>query len=55
VCGSNRLGHQRFTLSYLKAHHGVYVYKDLPSAVTWYEDVLGLPLTVDQGWSKIFR
>ncbi|MDD9922282.1 MAG: VOC family protein [Boseongicola sp.] len=30
-------------------------YKDLSAAVKFYEDFLGLPLAIDQGWSKIFR
>ena len=29
-------------------------YKDLAPAVPFYADLLGLPLTVDQGWAKIF-
>jgi predicted enzyme related to lactoylglutathione lyase len=30
-------------------------YRDLPAAMRFYEDVLGLPLAIDQGWSKIYR
>lgn len=30
-------------------------YEDLDTAVEFYEDNLGLELTVDQGWAKIFR
>ncbi len=30
-------------------------YKDLPAAMRFYEDVLGLTLAIDQGWSKIYR
>jgi predicted enzyme related to lactoylglutathione lyase len=30
-------------------------YRDLPTAMRFYEDVLGLPLAIDQGWSKIYR
>ena len=30
-------------------------YRDLPAAMRFYEDVLGLPLVIDQGWSKIYR
>lgn len=29
-------------------------YKDLSSAEAFYRDVLGLTLTIDQGWAKIF-
>lgn len=29
--------------------------RDLPRAMRFYEDVLGLPLTIDQGWCKIYR
>ncbi|MGO4675235.1 VOC family protein [Bosea sp. 2YAB26] len=29
-------------------------YRDLPQAMRFYEDVLGLELTIDQGWSKIY-
>lgn len=29
--------------------------RDLPSAMRFYEDILGLPLVIDQGWSKIYR
>ena len=28
---------------------------DLPGAMRFYEEVLGLPLVIDQGWSKIYR
>lgn len=30
-------------------------YRDLPAAMRFYEDILGLPLAIDQGWSKIYR
>ena len=30
-------------------------YRDLPRAMEFYEDVLGLPLAIDQGWCKIYR
>ena len=30
-------------------------YRDLPGAMRFYEEVLGLPLVIDQGWSKIYR
>ena len=30
-------------------------YRDLAGAMRFYEDVLGLPLVIDQGWSKIYR
>jgi predicted enzyme related to lactoylglutathione lyase len=30
-------------------------YRDVPRAMTFYEDVLGLKLAIDQGWSKIYR
>ena len=30
-------------------------YRDLPQAMRFYEDVLGLELAIDQGWSKIDR
>jgi len=30
-------------------------YSDLPEAVRFYEEVMGLSVTVDQGWSKILR
>ena len=30
-------------------------YRDLPAAMQFYEDVLGLPLAIDQGWCKIYR
>lgn len=29
--------------------------RDLPQAMRFYEDVLGLGLAIDQGWSKIYR
>jgi predicted enzyme related to lactoylglutathione lyase len=32
-----------------------FYYRDLPAAMQFYEDVLGLPLAIDQGWSKIYR
>jgi predicted enzyme related to lactoylglutathione lyase len=30
-------------------------YRDLPAAMRFYEDVVGLTLAIDQGWSKIYR
>lgn len=30
-------------------------YRDLPKAMRFYEDILGLPLAIDQGWCKIYR
>lgn len=30
-------------------------YRDLQTAMAFYEDVLGLSLVIDQGWSKIYR
>ena len=30
-------------------------YRDLPRAMTFYEDVLGFTLVIDQGWSKIYQ
>jgi predicted enzyme related to lactoylglutathione lyase len=30
-------------------------YRDLAAAMAFYERVLGLPLAIDQGWSKIYR
>lgn len=30
-------------------------YRDLPAACRFYEHVLGLPLAIDQGWSRIYR
>ncbi|MCU0818217.1 MAG: VOC family protein [Beijerinckiaceae bacterium] len=30
-------------------------YVDLPRAMRFYEDVMGLKLEIDQGWSKIYR
>lgn len=30
-------------------------YRDLPAAIRFYEEVMGLPLAIDQGWSKIYR
>ena len=30
-------------------------YRDLPGAMRFYEDVLGLELAIDQGWCKIYR
>lgn len=30
-------------------------YRDLPRAIEFYEDILGLSLVIDQGWSKIYR
>ena len=30
-------------------------YKDLEEAATFYEEVMGFEVTVDQGWAKIYR
>jgi lactoylglutathione lyase len=30
-------------------------YRDLPAAMRFYEDILGLALTVDQGWAKVYQ
>ncbi|MFC6589261.1 VOC family protein [Sulfitobacter pacificus] len=30
-------------------------YRDLPAAIAFYEDILGLKLAIDQGWSKIYK
>ncbi|MGI3211423.1 VOC family protein [Roseovarius tibetensis] len=30
-------------------------YRDLPTAMAFYEGVLGFELAIDQGWSKIYR
>jgi lactoylglutathione lyase len=30
-------------------------YRDLPQAMKFYEEVMGFKMTVDQGWSKIYR
>ncbi|MFY0648390.1 VOC family protein [Sulfitobacter geojensis] len=30
-------------------------YRDLPTAMAFYENVLGFELAIDQGWSKIYR
>ncbi len=32
-----------------------FYYRDLPGAMRFYEDILGLPLAIDQGWCKIYR
>lgn len=32
-----------------------FYYRDLRGAMRFYEDVLGLSLAIDQGWSKIYR
>ena len=29
--------------------------RDLPRAMAFYEDILGLELTIDQGWAKIYQ
>ncbi len=29
-------------------------YRDLPRAMAFYEDIIGLTLAIDQGWSKIY-
>lgn len=31
-----------------------FYYRDLPAAMQFYEDILGLPLAIDQGWCKIY-
>lgn len=30
-------------------------YRNLAAAMTFYEDILGFELAIDQGWSKIYR
>ena len=30
-------------------------YRDLPTAMRYYEDILGLPLAIDPGWCKIYK
>lgn len=30
-------------------------YRDLPAAMRFYEETLGLPLAIDQGWCKIYE
>ncbi len=32
-----------------------FYYRDLPRAMRFYEDVLGLPLVIDQSWCKIYE
>ncbi len=32
-----------------------FYYRDLPAAMQFYEDVLGLRLAIDQGWCKIYE
>ena len=32
-----------------------FYYRDLPAAMRFYEDVLGLQLAIDQGWCKIYQ
>ncbi len=32
-----------------------FYYCDLPRAMAFYEDVMGLPLAIDQGWCKIYQ
>ena len=32
-----------------------FYYRDLPGAMRFYEETLGLPLAIDQGWCKIYR
>ena len=32
-----------------------FYYRDLPRAMRFYEDILGLPLAIDQGWCKIYE
>lgn len=32
-----------------------FYYRDLPAAMQFYEEVLGLSLSIDQGWCKIYE
>lgn len=32
-----------------------FYYRDLPAAMRFYEDVMGLQLAIDQGWCKIYQ
>ena len=32
-----------------------FYYRDLPAAMRFYEDILGLSLAIDQGWCKIYQ
>ena len=32
-----------------------FYYRDLPTAMRFYEGILGLPLAIDQGWCKIYE
>lgn len=32
-----------------------FYYRDLKTAMEFYEEILGLPLTIDQGWCKIYQ
>ena len=32
-----------------------FYYRDLPAAMRFYEDVMGLALAIDQGWCKIYQ
>ncbi len=32
-----------------------FYYRDLPTAMRFYEDILGLSLAIDQGWCKIYE
>lgn len=32
-----------------------FYYRDLPTAMRFYEDILGLSLAIDQGWCKIYQ
>lgn len=32
-----------------------FYYRELAAAMRFYEDILGLPLAIDQGWCKIYR
>ncbi|MEM9348831.1 MAG: VOC family protein [Pseudomonadota bacterium] len=32
-----------------------FYYRDLSGAMRFYEDILGLPLAIDQGWCKIYE
>lgn len=32
-----------------------FYYRDLPAAMAFYEDIMGLKLAIDQGWCKIYQ
>jgi predicted enzyme related to lactoylglutathione lyase len=32
-----------------------FYYRDLPGAMRFYEEIMGLTLAIDQGWCKIYR